>query len=211
MLRRLLAGVVLAVMLASVATSGWLVAGGPLVAEASGAATVTDETLAAHGYSPMRVEHVRVDEAVRAGGVTKRVNVSMYVAATTTTDPDRGPAGLMTATLPAARVAGVATNPLAHVPVERAFEFVVPHLPTDMESFEAVGSRSVSVAGETRTVTTYEARAASGEVLELSVARVVVGEDLVVVVGTQPAGAGEGATLLDLMAALEHSERPGTE
>lgn len=211
MIRRILGGVVLVVMLASVATSGWLVAGGPLSAEASGAATVPDETLAAHGYSPMQVDRVRVDETVRMGGVAKRVNVSMVVAATATTAPDRGRAGLMAVTLPAGRVAGVATNPLAHVPVERAFEFVVPHLPVDVESFEAVGSRAVTVAGEARTVTTYEARAASGEVLELSVTRVLVGEDLVVLVGTQPAGAGEGATLLDLMAALEHGERPETE
>lgn len=200
---RLFRTVALLSLITSLGGAGWVVAGGPLTMQASGPAHVPNETLANHGYENVSVDHVRVHETITYAGVEKRVDVSMYVTTTAKVTDDGGSTTMTTLTLPAWRTGGVATNPLAHLPLARLLEFASPHLPTGFESVERVGSRSVSIAGTERRVSTYRLTSSSGAAGYLTLSRLLVEDDLVIVMSVRSERTDDGGELIELLSRLE--------
>lgn len=200
---RIFFGLTLLSLLTPVGTAGWVVAGGPLEAQANSPVTVANETANAHGYNTS-LDHVRINETVEYEGVSKHVNISLYTATATKYAPN-GSAIVTTVTLPAWRVGGTVTgNPLAYLPLQQVFEHVSPHVPMSIESMEKVDERSVRINGSTETVAKYRMTTTDGDVGYLYLSRVTLGDDLVVTVGAHPKGVNEEGSVLDLIGSLGH-------
>lgn len=204
-LRRLATISLLLMVLVPALVIGWVFVGGPLSVQADGPAHVSNDTLVAHGYSNASVEHIRVNDTFEYEGVSKRVNASLYMATAAKATANGEMSGLVTLTLPAWRVGGMVNlNPISYVPMGQILEYAAPHLPMEFKSFEKSGSTTVHIGGAERTVSEFQVTDAYGGTNRLYLAHTTLDSDLVIVIGMQSEGAGEGKVLLDLMASLDH-------
>lgn len=163
------------------AMGGWVVAGGPLAGHASTPATVDTDAAAELGFVEPQVEPVQIQETIAIGGVEKRLNISGYMMLTGTED---GTARVLAMTLPGWSVAGVALNPLAHVPLKQAVNQVLPRLPMDTPEVSHEGQSDLKFGPKDTTAGEY---AVEGQDMRLVITRATMNGDLVFAIGMYPA------------------------
>ncbi|MFB6220511.1 MAG: DUF6517 family protein [Halolamina sp.] len=167
-------------LLSSAVSGGWVVAGGPLEGHASAPATVDNATAEDLGFVEPQVQQIAIQDTIAVAGVEKRLNITAYVMATGTED---GEARVLAMTLPGWTIAGVATNPLAYVPLKQAVKHVLPRLPFEVPEVAYEGKSSVELGDKEVTAGEYTVES---QAMRIVVARATVDEDVVFAVGVYP-------------------------
>lgn len=177
--------------------------------------TVDDAALAETEYEPAGIEEIVVERAVEAGGQSRDVVVTNYVAQYEKTI-DLGPLGELRAALftalttPQVSVLGQEFNPIAEMSTRELAQRVQGQY-EGIEDVQHQEDSDVTINDQTTTQSKFTAQATlNGQtvdiILHISEA-VELGEDLVVTVGAYPEQTpGEEQNVLALMEAVKSQE-----
>lgn len=202
---------------ASVGTAGCLgVITGEEPAEFEAAPpSVAEAALEETSYESAGVEEVVTEREVEAGGQSREVVVTNYLAQYEKTI-DMGPLGeqrgatFTALTSPQVNVLGREFNPIAEMSTRELAEMVQQQY-EGVENVEKQADNEVQMQGQTTTQSTFTAEAAfSGSTVDivlLVTEAVELGEDLLVTVGAYPqVGPDEEGNVLTLLKAVQSSE-----
>lgn len=211
-MKREIAAVVLAVLLAMGGCLGFVTGEEPLTLEAE-AAAVNDAAVDRAGYESNGTRPMTINQTVEIAGQSRDVEITNQISMydKTVRIPILGEAKLGTVGListPAVEIAGRTLNPIGDVDNDRLVQMVGSRY-GGLNDIERVSSHNLSVLGSETEVTKYAATATvRGQSVDVfvHVTRVRHEADFVVALGVYPQQLSdeEEGNVLDMMRAVEH-------